>query len=99
MKCGRTWIVVVLRLGVAGVSAGQAPAAVEKWCRNVGHAPQQPRPGERVRVSATVADGVSEVRLEYQVVEPGAYVERADPAYGKGWVSVTMKLEGKVYVA
>ena len=98
MQCWRTWIVMVLLLGVAGVSAAQAPAAPETWCRNVGHAPQQPKAGERVKVNATVADGVSDVRLEYQVVEPGAYVELADPAYAKGWVSVAMKLDGKVYV-
>ncbi len=34
---------------------------------------------------------VSGVKLEYQVLEPGSYVELKDPKYQQNWISVTMK--------
>jgi hypothetical protein len=77
---------------LTGLARGQVPdAAAEKWCEKVGHRPQQPKPGETVTVSATVAAGVSEVAIEYQIVEPGAYIELKEPAYSKGWLSLEMK--------
>src|SRR5687768_13626866 len=76
-----------------------AAAAAPKWCRQVTHQPQQPKPGERVTINATIADDVTDVRLEYQLVNPGAYVELKDPAYSKGWTSEPMKKTGEVHIA
>ncbi len=63
---------------------------------NVAHRPLTPRTGEAVTVTARITDsnGVSAVKLEYQLVEPGAYVRRTDPAYSQGWTSVVMRDEG-----
>src|SRR5688572_17930651 len=91
MKFARTGIVGAFLLALAGAVLAQEPAATEKWCRKVGHLPQQPKPGEKVRVTATIVEGNSDVKLEYQVVEPGAYIELKDPAYAEGWVSVPMR--------
>jgi hypothetical protein len=44
-----------------------------------------------VKISGTIAQGISDVKLEYQVVEPGAYIELKDPTYAKGWTSLAMK--------
>lgn len=53
--------------------------AVPPMVRQVRHSPEQPSAGAAAVVSAKVTDpdGVAVVRLEYQVVQPGAYV----PAY------------------
>ena len=39
----------------------------------------------------TDPDGVDAVQLEYQLVEPGRYVELADPAFESGWNPVAMR--------
>jgi hypothetical protein len=99
-------IVCLCSVILATRASAQAPVArpaattqaAAKWCRKVEHRPQQPKPGERVTVSATVAADVADVRLEYQIVEPGAYVELKEPAYAKGWVSVPMKQNGEAHV-
>lgn len=62
----------------------------------VRHTPQQPRSGDPVIVTARVtdSDGVGEVKLEYQLVEPGAYVRLSDAAYAQGWMPVPMHDDG-----
>jgi hypothetical protein len=64
--------------------------------RQVIHWPEAPRSGETVLVTvhATDPDGVAAVALEYQVVEPGAYIQLDDPAYETGWTSVPMRDDG-----
>jgi len=44
--------------------------------RQVSHSPNQPKSGEAVTITAKVtdSDGVSEVRLQYQIVDPGNYI-------------------------
>lgn len=71
------------------VYATQAPPAV----RQVEHQPEQPRSGDPVTISARVTDpeGVQSVRLEYQVVTPGNYIDLEDPAYKTDWTSVVMQ--------
>ncbi len=70
--------------------ATNAPPAA----RQVAVVPEQPRAGESVRVSVKVTDpeGVASVVLEYQVVEPGAYIELGDAAYADpaNWRSLAM---------
>ncbi|MBL9008724.1 MAG: lamin tail domain-containing protein [Myxococcales bacterium] len=60
------------------------------------HQPTTPRTGEPVLITAAISDrdGVADVTLEYQVVEPGAYVRLTDAAYGMGWVALPMHDDG-----
>jgi len=78
------------RLNIA--FANQAPPAI----RQVVHSPESPRSGEAVQISARVSDpqGVSLVTLAYQIVEPGAYIELADPAYETQWIAIGMRDDG-----
>src|SRR3954454_4870142 len=57
------------------------------------HFPERPGSGEVVKVTATGAlfQNQSGYVLQYQVVEPGAYIERKDPGYTNGWISVAMQ--------
>ena len=63
----------------------------------IGHAPAQPKGGEPVRVAARVvaAGGVKGVTLLYQVVEPGKYIRKSDPAFEKDWTPLPMRDDGK----
>lgn len=64
--------------------------------RQVTHMPEIPSTGLPVTITAKITDpeGVGAVHLEYQVVEPGAYIAKDDPAYLTGWTSVTMVDDG-----
>jgi hypothetical protein len=61
------------------------------------HSPQQPKSGEVVRINVTGATlGLhTNLSIEYQVVEPGHYIERSEPEYRRGWVSVPIQREGQ----
>jgi len=61
------------------------------------HSPQQPKSGEVVRITASGAALAKEsnLSLEYQVVEPGRYIERSDREYKSEWVSVSLQDEGR----
>ena len=60
--------------------------------RQVKHSPEQPKSGEDVKVTVKVtdADGVQSVKLAYQLVNPGNYIELDDPAYQTNWTDVNM---------
>lgn len=66
--------------------------------RQVEHQPEQPQTGQPVRITAKVTDpdGVATVRLEYQVVLPGQYIELTDAAYtnATNWISMPMTDDG-----
>lgn len=89
------WVAVVMvGIVLAGdVRAAEALPKVEEWHSKVVHAPKEPKSGEAVKVSTVVKPFVTAVTLEYQVVEPGAYVELKDPDYKKNWVAVPMTQE------
>lgn len=55
--------------------------------------PEQPATHQPVKVSAKVTDpdGVKRVQLEYQIVEPGTYVELSDAAYQTNWIALPMQ--------
>ncbi len=74
------------------VHANQAAPAI----RQVVHTPTSPRSAEPVQISARVTDpqGVAQVTLAYQVVNPGAYIELEDEAYETQWVSIPMRDDG-----
>jgi len=60
--------------------------------RQVKHSPKQPKSGDVVIVTAKVtdADGVDDVTLSYQVVEPGSYINIEDSQYYANWTTVAM---------
>ncbi|HEY7120044.1 MAG TPA: CotH kinase family protein [Tepidisphaeraceae bacterium] len=66
-------------------------ASSQPWCHKVVHTPEQPKSGQPVTVMAMVSPRMSQVTLRYQLVEPGAYVELADPEYARNWTAVEMK--------
>jgi hypothetical protein len=73
--------------------------------RQVKHLPKQPKSNEVVTITAKItdSDGISNVILLYQVVEPGSYipvtipgtsVSVPNPAYEGGWVNSFMNDDG-----
>ncbi len=64
--------------------------------RQVRHSPKQPRSGQSLTVTAKVTDpdGVADVRLLYQVIEPGQYIGLNDVRYHSGWVETFMHDDG-----
>jgi hypothetical protein len=64
--------------------------------RQVDHSPNQPSAGQPVIVSAKITDpeGVASVRLQYQIVDPGNYIELTDAAYATSWTTVAMNDAG-----
>lgn len=60
--------------------------------RQVDHSPNQPSEGQAVVVTAKVTDpeGVASVQLQYQIVDPGDYIELTDAAYATSWTTVAM---------
>ena len=74
------------------VTTGHAPPLV----RQVDHAPNQPRGGEVVTLTAKVtdADGVASVTLDYQVVLPGNYITLTNAAFATNWTSLPMHDDG-----
>src|SRR5436309_2588474 len=81
-----------------GFAADVKPLKVE-------HSPEQPRSGEPVRITAlgNGIGGQQNLSLEYQIVDPGKYIELKEPAYTNGWLSVPMNHEvrgtGSVFTA
>jgi hypothetical protein len=61
------------------------------WLLEIEQVPRQPRSGQEVKITARVQTNVTAVKVEYQVVDPGAYVELKDPAYNKNWIAVPMQ--------
>jgi len=63
----------------------------------VEHAPESPRTGDEVRINATFANAqsIATAWLEYQVVEPGRYIELKDAAYRTNWVRLDLNDRGE----
>ncbi len=64
--------------------------------RQVHHSPQQPKSGEPVRITAKVTDpdGVANVVLHYQIVDPGHYIAIDDAEYETQWIELPMNDDG-----
>ncbi|MHC4228084.1 MAG: lamin tail domain-containing protein [Planctomycetota bacterium] len=64
--------------------------------RQVKHTPKQPKSDEVMTISAKVtdSDGVANVTLEYQIVEPGSYINMDDWQYRSNWTGVAMHDDG-----
>jgi hypothetical protein len=84
----------------AGPTPGARNAAFDTnappQLRQVEHQPAQPRPNQPVTITAKITDpdGVASVQLQYQLVEPGAYIELNDLAYETTWTSIPMNDNG-----
>jgi hypothetical protein len=70
--------------------AATPPSAATPWLLSAEHVPPQPRSGEAVRIIARTAPGTQKLILQYQVVEPGRYIELKDPAFKTSWLSRPM---------
>ena len=72
------------------VYANNAPPQI----RQVEHNPEQPASGQPVSITAKVTDpnGVASVTLQYQIVNPGFYIDLADAAYtdAANWIALPM---------
>jgi hypothetical protein len=64
--------------------------------RQIDHAPAAPGSGEAVVITTKVTDpnGVGAVELEYQLVDPGAYIRLTDELYLTEWTVLPMKDDG-----
>ena len=64
--------------------------------RQVKHSPKEPKGNEPVTITAKVTDpdGIADVILSYQEVDPGRYVELTDPSYAANWKTIAMNDEG-----
>jgi hypothetical protein len=97
---------VSLAAKAGGVVAGNGPTPgarnsvfatnLPPLIRQVSHDPEQPVSGQNVRITAKVtdSDGVKSVQLQYQLVDPGNYIELTDAAYSTSWTSVPMNDAG-----
>jgi hypothetical protein len=98
------WVNLRLTASEGGAGEGPTPGAINAVytanappaVRQVDHTPNQPLPGETVRIEAKVtdADGVGAVTLHYQVVNPGGYIELEDPEYETAWSVLSMRDDG-----
>ncbi|MEM7385001.1 MAG: lamin tail domain-containing protein, partial [Verrucomicrobiota bacterium] len=64
--------------------------------RQVRHTPELPKSGESLTITAKVTDpeGLNEVNLQYQLVEPGDYIRASDERYQTEWTTVPMTDDG-----
>lgn len=65
--------------------------------RQVNHRPLQPSSGEDVHITVKVTDpdGVKQVTLSYQLVEPGQYIRKSDRSYESQWTEIPMHDTGE----
>lgn len=75
-----------------GAQNGAYAASAPPNTRQVQHAPESPTSADPVIISAKITDpdGVAQVTLSYQIVEPGDYTRRSDPEYHLGWTDLPM---------
>ncbi len=76
------------------IAAGASKAPLAS---NLNHLPLQPKSGQPVIVFGQIAapEGMQSVTLQVQVVEPGKFIRKADPAYAQLWQDFPMNDEGK----
>ncbi len=78
---------------VNSVYSTQAPPCL----RQVEHSPRQPTSNVPVTISvkATAPDGIVSVTLDYQLVNPGAYIRITDAEYLTQWTTLAMRDDGE----
>lgn len=74
------------------VYVDNAPPQLRQLVQSV----QQPTSGQAVTITikATDPDGVQNVSLEYQLVDPGNYIRLTDAAYNANWTTLAMRDDG-----
>jgi hypothetical protein len=77
---------------VAVVLSSYAPPQI----RQVEHTPAQPTNGQVVLITARITDpdGIGSATLSYQIVEPGQYIRKNNPAYATNWIQIPMSDNG-----
>jgi len=88
----------------SGAARGPTPGAANSvyatslppHIRQVAHEPKQPAATQAVRIAAKITDedGVANASLQYQLVDPGDYIELTDAAYQANWTSAPMNDRG-----
>lgn len=80
----------------AANSTARTVATIAPQIRQVAHSPVTPAAGQAVTITARITDpdGMDAVTLDYQTVDPGAYIRDTDAAYATGWTTVTMRDNG-----
>src|SRR5206468_414434 len=68
-----------------------ATKPAELWCNHVAHAPKAPKSGDPVKITASIAADITAATLQYQIVDPGAYIEFHDREYAKNWTTIPMQ--------
>ncbi|HEV8540757.1 MAG TPA: CotH kinase family protein [Verrucomicrobiae bacterium] len=95
MNAGRRGLVVILCSWLLALTAcGAQKEAAVPAAMEVKHSPKQPRSGQAVTISAIPKTPLTSVSLEYQIVEPGAYVALKDSEYKSRWVPLRMQTNG-----
>ena len=94
-----------LRAATGALARGPTPGAVNSVFaptvppvfRSVSHHPHSPKSGAPVHITAhvTATEAITNVTLLYQIVDPGNYIELADPAYQANWIALPMRDDGK----
>src|SRR6266702_3981195 len=87
-------------LGLAGfaVYGGAAEPAADNarlpQITSVTHTPSEPHSDEPVRITANVRFRPSKVTLNYQLVDPGEYIDLKDAAFETNWIGMPMADRG-----
>ena len=86
------WLTILAQPASAGVEVEP-----RLQIQGVSHSPEQPRSGQVVKIVAQVANQPGKVSLhvEYQVVDPGKYIDLTDSAYKTNWLYLAMNDSGK----
>lgn len=82
--------ICVFFLGLLVTPVAAAPKT-PPLLRDVQHTPAQPRSGDPVTITAALGTVPQSITLEYQIVEPGKYISRTDPAFRLSWTSLPME--------
>ena len=108
LNCSSDFFFDARLIGQTGGSGGSGPTPgaintvfatnAPPQIRQVDHSPEQPMSGVPVKITAKVTDpdGVGAVTLEYQIVNPGNYIELTNSAYTNlaNWISLPMNDAG-----
>src|SRR6185503_6346164 len=108
LNCSSDFFFDARLIGQTGGSGGTGPSPgaintvfatnAPPQIRQVEHTPEQPMGGVPVVITAKVTDpdGVGAVTLEYQIVNPGNYIELTNTAYTNlaNWISLPMNDAG-----
>jgi hypothetical protein len=95
--CLLTWCAIVFATRGYPAEPAARPATAtatkpaEPWCNHVAHAPKSPKSGDPVKIAASIAADITAATLQYQIVDPGAYIEFHDREYAKNWIAIPMQ--------